>query len=73
MMVRIPVGASSHILSLRHTRKREAWRGSREEMNKMGKGNHFWNSQDVLQGWYFDGFGFAACLLEIRLGNASAT
>lgn len=42
-------------------------------MNKMGRGNNFWNSQDVLQGWYFDGFGFAACLLEIKLGNASAT
>lgn len=66
-MVRIPLGASGHILSLRRTRKRKAWRGSREKMNKIGRGNNFWNSQDVLQGWYFDGFGFAACLLESRL------
>lgn len=42
--------------------KKKKWEG----------GNHFWNSQDVLQGWYSGGFGFAACLLEISRGNVSA-
>lgn len=70
VMLRIVLGASDHIPSLGRARRREAWRGSRDEMNKMGRGNDFWNSQDVLHGWYF----WRLCsLLTGNQGSASVT